>query len=115
MIAPVKSRLAPFEYSEITIDGVLRGVGHAVEEPPCETSEAQNGKTHIVETKGAVDVMCRRCRKDARPSGSRLGSGMPKTQTATLLRRLRRAPSRNGGQGRGNLVFCGEVQYRAVS
>jgi hypothetical protein len=35
----VKWRLSPFEYSEITINDVLREVRYAVEEPPCEARE----------------------------------------------------------------------------
>jgi hypothetical protein len=37
---------------------------------------------------------------------------MRKTETETLAQS---AQSRNCGQGRGNLVFSKEVQYRAVS
>jgi hypothetical protein len=60
----VKWRLSPFEYSEISINDALREVSPAVEGPSVRSAtEVQNGKTNIVETKGAVYVLCRRCCK----------------------------------------------------
>ena len=58
----VKWRLSPFEPTEITINDVLGDVKRLKGDAPCEAqAELHADRKYVVETKGGVYVLCRRC------------------------------------------------------
>jgi hypothetical protein len=58
----VKWKLSSFDHSEITINDVLGEALLASGQPDCEAlGDTHAGKMYLVETKGGVFVLCRRC------------------------------------------------------